>query len=142
MSRTNALLLALVIVGALHMSEQILFGVEEFHMLRGAVGDYLALFPAEFADRASVALITIAGTLLSLLCWAFALGGTPRLVALGVFGLFGVSEAHHLVEAVFKSGYEPGLITSVAYVGFGAWLVVEVWRELRGRRGLPSVAAA
>jgi hypothetical protein len=59
------------------------------------------------------------------------LGGTPRLVVLAFFGLFGASEAHHVIEALGKGGYDAGLITSVPFAAVGCFLLVDVWRELR-----------
>lgn len=132
MNRTQKLFLLLGLTGPIHMIEQMIFGIDEFYMLRESLGGWYALFPAEAADHATVGLITLMGTVFTTLFVALAAGGKARLVVLGFFGLFGVSEIHHLVEALVRHAYDPGLVTSLAYVGFGAALfasVVSDWRR-------------
>jgi hypothetical protein len=124
----QSLFLAIVAVGALHMGEQLLFGIEEFYMLRDAVGRWQALFPPAWADQASVLLITLVGTALSLLFYALVFGTRAARWVVGGFGVLGVTEAHHWLEALVRGGYDPGLVTSVAYVAIGALIVRELWR--------------
>jgi hypothetical protein len=76
-------------------------------------------------------LITIVWTTVSLLFYSMLFDGWPRLVVPGVFGLFAVTELHHVVEAIQKAGYDAGLLTCVPYAAVGALLVTAVWRELR-----------
>lgn len=47
-----------------------------------------------------------------------------------------MTEAHHWLGAAAKGGYDPGLITSVAYVGIGALILRELWQ----RRGATLLA--
>ena len=54
--------------------------------------------------------------------------GAARWVV-GVFGVLGVTEAHHWFEAMSKGTYDPGLVTSVAYVGVGAWMLRRLWQQ-------------
>lgn len=136
-SRLAWLFLAIIGVGVLHMGEQLLFGIEEFHMLRGAVGHWQALFPAAWADHASVLLITIVATALSLVLFALTQRPAAARWVVGAFGLLGVSEAHHGIEALARGGYDPGLVTSLAYVGIGGWMLLELWRGRRARGLLP-----
>lgn len=120
MSKTlSMLMLTIIIVGPLHMGEQILTSIEEFYMIRGALGGWYELFPPAFADRASVLLITIVFTAISLVFYALMRGGSSALVVAGMFGLLGVTEAHHWIEAAAAGAYDPGLITSFAYVAVG-----------------------
>jgi hypothetical protein len=100
------------------------------------------LFPAAFADHATVLLITIVVTAISLLFYAVMRGGTSALLAVGLFGILGVSEAHHWIKAIHEQAYGPGLVTSFAYVGIGLLLTVEVARQLRMRRRLRQTTAA
>ena len=131
MNRLNTLFLLLVVVGPLHMIEQMLTSIEEFYWLRGQLEGYYAWFPPASADLATVILITVVWTKVSLLFYAFLVGGTARLFVLALFGLFGVSEVHHVIEALIKGGYEAGVVTSIPYAAVGCLLVAEVWRELR-----------
>ncbi len=128
------LMLAIIGVGVLHMGEQILFGIEEFYMLRDGVARWYGLFPADWADHASVLLITIVVTALSLAFYALVRSPGAARWVVGVFGVLGVTEAHHWFDAMAKGAYDPGLVTSVAYVGVGAWMLRRLWRE-RGVSG-------
>ena len=134
MESIRRLFLWLIVVGPLHMGEQLLFGVEEFHFLKRSLDPYYTLFAAENADRASVLLITIVGTLLSLAGYGLLAGGLPRLVAAGTFALLGASEVHHVIEAVARRGYDPGVVTSLPYAALGVLLLAAVRREFRRTR--------
>jgi hypothetical protein len=84
--------------------------------------------------HASVILITVVWTLTSLLMWALLVGGTARLAVLGLFGLFGVQELHHVFESLAKGAYDPGLVTCIPYAIAGGCLVLATWREYRTTR--------
>lgn len=144
MTRITRLFLLLTVIGPLHMGEQMLTGIEEYYMLRDEIGGYYALFAPAQADVATVGLITIVWTIVSLLFYAVLTGGTPRLAVLGVFGLFGVQEVHHVFEAFGKGSYDPGLVTCVPYAMAGYALVKAVVREFRrtSPAAVPATAAA
>lgn len=141
MERLARFFLLLVVIGPLHMFEQMLTSIEEFHWLRGHLDGYYAWFAPASADLATVLLITIVWTKVSLMLYALLVGGTARLAVLGFFGLFGVSEVHHVFEAFAKGGYEAGVVTSVPYAVAGYLLAAEVWRELRRGAAAPQAAA-
>ena len=135
MTRIRTLFLLLTIIGPLHMAEQMLTSVEEFHSIRALVAShYYTLFERSSADVASVLLITIVWTLVSILLYAMLHDGTPRLAVMGFFGLFGASEIHHLVESVAKGAYDPGLVTCIPYAVVGGLMVAAVAHELKLRR--------
>ena len=146
MTKVAKLFLLLTLVGPLHMAEQLLTEIEEFYLIRGVIQKYHAWFgPA--ADHGTVILIVVVWTLVSLLLFSLLLEGRSRLIVPALFGVFGVSELHHVFESVAKGGYDAGVITSVPYAFVGALLVAAVWRELRsGRRwtaqAAPAAAAA
>lgn len=128
-NRLSALVLAIIAVGVAHMSEQLMTSIEEFHMIRDALGGWYALFPATYADHASVILITIVFTAISLVFYALTRGGRAALVMAAVFGLLGVGEGHRWLQAASAGGYDPGLITSFLYVGIGLLILRQVARE-------------
>jgi len=132
MDRVNRWFLGLLVIGPLHMGEQLLTSIEEFSMLREQLGGYYSLFDPTFADSASVILITIVFTIISLAIYAAMVGGRARLTVAGVFGILGVSEIHHLFEAIAKAAYDPGVVTSLAYFAVGCLMLRDVRRELRG----------
>jgi hypothetical protein len=142
MERIRRLFLLLTVIGPLHMVEQMLTDIEEFYMIRGLMPKYYSWFDPGAADTATVILITTVWTACSLMFYALLHEGWPRLVVPGLFGVFGVTELHHVFEALSKAGYEAGVITCVPYAYVGALLVAAVWREWkRGRRPVTQAAA-
>lgn len=137
--KLSILVLAIILVGVAHMAEQLLTSIEEFYMLRDALGGWYALFPGAYHDHASVMLITIVFTAISFVFYALMRGGLAPLVVAGVFGLLGIGEAHHWLEALSERGYDPGVVTSFGYVAVGMLIMIEVVRELKRRRGADSV---
>ena len=146
MSRIQNLFLLLIVIGPLHMAEQLVTSIEEFHSIRRLVAGYYAWFPAAAADHASVILIVIVWTICSLMLYAVLREGTPRLLVMGILGLFSALEVHHVVQAFANGGYDPGVITCIPYAIGGYLLVQSVWREFqRGRgvvAGVPDLAVA
>jgi hypothetical protein len=94
------------------------------------------LFDPAAADVASVLLITIVWTIVSVLFYALLCEGNARLLVLGSFALFAATEIHHVVESILKSAYDPGVITSVPYAVLGYLLLVAVAREFKSRQAL------
>jgi hypothetical protein len=135
MARIQNLWLWLTIVGPLHMSEQMITGINEYHMIKEQVGGYYALFAPADTDWATVLLITIVWTFVSLLFYAVLRGGKAMLAVMGFFGVFGVSEIHHVFEQMAKLDFEPGVLTSIPYCAVGLMMVIAVWREFRGTTG-------
>jgi hypothetical protein len=128
MDRINRLFLLLTIIGPLHMAEQLMTSIEEFYSIQRLVGRYYAWFDPAAADSATVVLITVIWTVCSLMFYALLIGGTPKLAVLGLFGLFGVQEVHHVIESLATRRYDPGLFTCVPYAALGCLLVSAVWR--------------
>src|SRR6187397_139288 len=119
MSRIQNLFLLLIVIGPLHMGEQLLTGIEEFHSIQRLFAGYYAWFPPATADHASVILITIIWTICSVLLYAVLREGTPRLAVMGMLGVFGAMEVHHVVQAFANGGYDAGVITCIPYAIVG-----------------------
>ena len=135
MDRVSRWFLALMLIGPLHMGEQMLTSLEEFYMIRGSLPGWYGMFSPADTDLATVVLITVVWTVASLMLYLVFLGGRARLGVAGLFGFFGVTELHHLLEALDKRGYDAGVLTCVPYAIAGGLLcnaVVDAWRELRG----------
>ena len=131
MTRIRTLFLLLTVIGPLHMTEQMLTSIDEFYAIRELVGGYHALFDPSHADVASVLLITIVWTFVSILFYAL-LWERTRLIVMGLFGVFAVAELHHLLESLARSAYDPGVFTAVPYAVVGYLLVAAVVREMKG----------
>lgn len=131
MERTTRLLFWLMIIGPLHMGEQILTNVEELELFKGAANIFYGWVPWLDADKATVALITLVFTAFTLMFYMAVRGGAARLVALALFGAMGAGEIHHVFEAIGEGSYDPGLVTCFAYSLVGFMLLWEVWKELR-----------
>lgn len=115
------------------MAEQLVTGIDEFYSIRALTGRYYGLFPPSTADQASVLLLTVVWTVVSLLFYALLRDGAGRLIVVGLFGVFAVTELHHVVEALASRGYDPGVITCVPYAVVGGLLVAAVVRECKRR---------
>ena len=139
MRRIQNLFLLLIIIGPLHMGEQLLTSIEEYHAIRRALAQYYAMFDPTAADSVSVILITIVWTKVSLLVYAVLREGLPRLFVIGFLGLFAAAEAHHVIQAFAGVRYDPGLVTSVPYAALGVLMLDAVWREFRRARGMMLV---
>ena len=131
MQRTTRLLFWLMIIGVLHMSEQLVFGVEELQLFKPMIADYYQAMAGIGADRATVILVTVIVTFFTWLCYAILSGGRLRLAALGFFGVLGAGEGHHVIQALAQGGYDPGLLTCVPYSWAGVLMLIAVWREYR-----------
>ena len=139
--KLSGLFLLITAIGAAHMGEQLLTSIEEFYMLRAGVMDFIGLFPPAYADHGGVILITFTFLLVSTIFYLLMCGGRTALYVVGCFGLFGVTELHHVIEAVASGAYDPGVITSVFYAFLGALIVREVWRELQAPGARQLIAA-
>ena len=135
-NRLLRMFLLVTAVGAVHMAEQMMFGIEEYLMLRDQMGRWHGLFASTWQDEASVLMITIVFLLVSMMVYGALRGGRAALFVLLAFGLLGVGEAHHWIQAVLERRYDPGLVTSFAYVWMG-WMIVRrttvlLWPQMRG----------
>ena len=142
MRRIQNLFLLLTIIGPLHMGEQLLTSIEEFHAIRRAMAPYYAMFEPAAADSASVVLITIVWTTVSLLFYAILREGLPRLFVMGFFGLFAAAEVHHVIQALAGGVYDPGVVTCVPYAVVGGLMLDAVWREFKRTRRLAPIPVA
>jgi hypothetical protein len=132
MQRITRLLFWLMVIGALHMTEQLFFGVEELELFKPVLADYYLATAAIGPDRATVILVTVVVTFFTWLCYAILSGGPARFIALGFFGLLGANEAHHVIQAIAKGGYDSGLVTCIPYSWVGILMLIALWREYRG----------
>ena len=112
--------LALVIIGPIHMGEQMIMGLDELAELQGLFAKFYAWFGS--ADYATVTLVTISFTVVNLLGYGLISGGRAQTAAIGFFALLGVGEIHHIIRVLVNGTYYPGAVTSIPYFIFGVLL--------------------
>jgi hypothetical protein len=143
MTRIKKWFLVTALIGPVHMGEQLATSIEEFYKLRSWLDGYYRWFTWTDPDRATVVLITVVFTAITLVCYALMVGGVPRLFAAALFGLLAAQEFHHVFEAIGKRGYDAGLITCIPYAHAGNVLLKNVWQEFkRTRTSVPAIAPA
>ena len=108
----------------LHIVEQLVFGIDELYELRTMAWDMVSWLPDP--DYGIVVQVGVMTTLVLTLCWAFMVGGLPRLIASGFFGLQFMVESHHIVKTLLHGEYFPGAVTATVIVGLGATIVHSV----------------
>ena len=127
-------LIALLLL-LLHLAEQLLFGIDELYELQHAVGAFLAWFGDR--DRGTVLLVFATVMVVLLLCYGFMVGGTPRLIAAGFFGLEFIGESHHVLKTVIRGDYFPGAVSALALAILGGAILASAWREYSNASGSP-----
>jgi hypothetical protein len=118
-----------VVLLALHMSEQLVFGIGELTALKRILAVYYGWF--EQPDYGTVILVTVIATLVNLLFFGCLCGGLWQRTAAGFFGLIGIAELHHVIETIRAGHYTPGTVTAVPYVAVGILLLRALVREHR-----------
>jgi len=129
MNSVPRLFLLVIFMIPLHIIEQLAFGIDELYELRAMAWDMVSFLPdPDYGIVVQVGLVT---TLVLALCWAFMVGGMPRLIASGFFGFQFMVESHHIVKTILHGEYFPGAVTATVIVSLGAMIVASVWRELK-----------
>lgn len=117
----------LVLIGPIHMTEQLFCGLDQLQELKGIAAAYYARF--ENPDLGTWWLVVIAFTLVQSLLLATITGGRWRLAAAGFLGASAVGEGHHLIQSVASGKYFPGLVTSIPFAMIGVMVVAAAYRE-------------
>ena len=125
-----------MLILVLHVSEQLLFGLDELYELSGQLTWIFGHLPNP--DYGIVMMVGLVVLLVAALMYGQMTTGRARLLAPGFFGVAGLVEVHHLVKTVLH-GYFPGAVTAVPFVFIGAGLLRAVIRE--ARREAPAVAS-
>jgi hypothetical protein len=118
-----------LIIGPIHMGEQLLTNITELQELKGFLANYYTLF--RDPDYGTVVLVTIGFTLVNLIVYGLLAGGRLRLLAVGFFALVAIGEIHHIVKTVVNFAYFPGAVTAIPFFLFGLLLLRAVIREWR-----------
>jgi hypothetical protein len=111
----------LVLIGPIHMGEQMLSGLDTLYELKSMMAAYYSRFTNP--DVGTVALVIFVVTLFQLLLLGALAGGRWRLFVAGFFGVMAVAEAHHVVQTLVQGRYFPGLVTSLGYVWIGVMVL-------------------
>ena len=128
----------LVIIGPIHMVEQMIFGLDELEELKRLFTSFYGWFGN--ADYATVTLVTVSFTVVNLIALGMIVGGRWRFASIGFFALLGVGEIHHVLRVAASGTYNPGVVTSVLFFLFGVLLSRALVSEYR-RTYAPASAA-
>jgi hypothetical protein len=120
-NQITALLGWLVIIGPLHMIEQLIFGIDKFYDMRKAFAGYYRWF--DNPDYGTVTLITFFGGLFFLCVYAMDKRGRWRSSVAVLFALLCIGEIHHPVMTLVRGAYNPGLITAIPFIAVGPLLI-------------------
>ena len=123
----------------LHMTEQLIFGLQELQNLKRMIAAYDSWFSN--VDTATVGLVTIGAGLLFFAIFCILKGGRARIAALVALGLIAVSEVHHLIETGFAGHYTPGTVTAIPFVACGVLFLRALIKEYRADKAIDSSAA-
>lgn len=126
----------LVLIGPIHMGEQLLFGLDTLYELRAMMAGYYSLF--QNPDVGTVALVIGAVTIVQSMLLGALAGGRWRLAVAAFFGGVGVFEAHHVIQTLIHGQYFPGLITSIPYTWIGVLVLRAVVREWPAAQTTPG----
>jgi hypothetical protein len=130
-----------LIIGPIHMCEQLMTSLDELQELKGFAAKYYGGFANP--DVGTVVLVMIVFTLMNLIVYGMLLGGKPRLIAVGLFAAVAIGEVHHIIKTVVHLQYFPGTVTAIPFVIFGLFLLRAIIREWRvNTAGSKSAALA
>ena len=127
---------AVIVIAALHMTEQLILGLDELYRIRRVLAHYYAWFTD--ADFATVLLVFIVVMLVLVLIYGVLVRGRPLLWVMGFFALVSMTELHHLIEGIYERRYVPGLATGVIWAGVGVMLGRAVLRQAKQPDDLPA----
>jgi hypothetical protein len=127
-----------LIIGPIHLCEQLATGLDELQELKGFTAKYYSWFTS--ADVGTVLLVMITFSLVNLIVYALLLGGRSRLIALGLFAAVALGEVHHILKTIVHATYFPGAVTAIPFFIFGVLLMRAIIREW-GATTLQLVAA-
>ena len=119
----------LVIVGPLHMIEQMLFGIDELKEMKRLVAIYHGWFSNP--DLGTVVLVTIAGAFCLLMMYGLIAGGRWQLAVVGFVGLASIGEIHHVARLFIFGHYNPGVVTCIPFATIGGLLLYQSYSRFR-----------
>jgi hypothetical protein len=119
-------------LAVLHITEQLIFGMQDLHDLQRMIAVYDRWTGNASAALALLAMISTG--LASLVIRGILKGGSARFAAMFILGLPTIGESHHLVETMRAGHYVPGSVTAVPSVICGVLFLQRLTREFRSSR--------
>jgi hypothetical protein len=131
----------MILVLIAHVSEQLLFGIDELQEFKQVGAVYYSWFSNP--DYGTVVMVGLIVLVVMSFVFTAMFGGKWRLIPVGFFGVSGIIEVHHIVKTFLQGSYFPGAITAVAFVTVGALLlraVIREWRTMASARTTAAIA--
>jgi hypothetical protein len=119
----------LIVIGPIHLGEQMLFGIDELDEIERVLAVYNGWFGN--ADHGTVVLVGIVATLVMLMTYGVLIEGRARLAVIAFFGVVGVGELYHILRTALHAAYFPGTVTAIPLIAIGVLLLRSVARESR-----------
>ena len=128
----------LKLLTALHVVEQLIFGMEDLHQLQHLIVVYESWFGN---TNAAITMLVTGGIALAVLAMRCILkGGFARFITMFVLGLPTIGEFHHLVEAARVGHYTPGVVTAAPSIVCGVLFLRALVKEYRPTKKVPVAA--
>lgn len=125
----------LKLLTALHIVEQLIFGMEDLHQLQHLIVVYESWFGN---TNAAIAMLVTSGIALVVLALRWILkGGFARFITMFILGLPTIGELHHLVEAARVGHCTPGSVTAVPCIVCGVLFLRALVIEYRPSKNVP-----
>ena len=129
----------LKLLTALHIVEQLIFGMQDLHDLQHMLAIYETWFRS--SCTAIAILTTITGALAVLAVRCIVEGGFARFVTMFALGLPTIGEVHHLVATTRAGHYMPGTVTAVPSIVCGVLFLRALIKEYRPSKTVRVTAA-
>lgn len=129
-----------IVVLVLHVTEQLIFGIDELKEVKTIGAVYYSWFSNP--DYGSVVAIGGIVLLVQLLLFSTLAAGKWRFASFIFFGVSGIGESHHIVKTILHAAYFPGAVTAVPFVLVGILLLRAVAREWQVPAPSRALAAA
>jgi hypothetical protein len=129
-----------IVVLVLHVTEQLIFGIDELQEVRQLGAAYYGLF--RNPDYGSVVAIGGVVLLVQLLIYSTLTAGKWRFAPFIFFGISGIGELHHVVKTILHRAYFPGAITALPFAAVGAHLLRATFRQWQVRSTTAALSAS
>jgi hypothetical protein len=129
-----------IVVLVLHVTEQLIFGIDELKEVRSIGAVYYSWFSNP--DYGSVVAIGGIVLVVQLLLFSTLTMGKWRFAPFVFFGVSGIGEMHHIVKTILHGAYFPGAVTAFPFAVVGVLLLRATYRAWQAPSSNKAFTAA